>query len=157
MTFNPMRDFNILLADDDKDDCLLFKEVLEELHLKTSLTSVHDGEQLMRLLTKKSSDNFDVLFLDLNMPRKNGFECLAEIKRIGNLKSLPVIIISTSYDPMVTDLLYRNGAQHYICKPADFSELRTIIQEALLLVSEHNNVQPPREKFQLRSLKVNLL
>lgn len=155
--FPPPRDLNILLADDDKDDCLLFKEALEELQLQTALTLVHDGEQLVQLLTKNSNEIFDVLFLDLNMPRKNGFACLEEIKRNDKLKSLPVIIFSTSYDQSVADLLYKNGAQHYICKPADFSELRKIIQEALLLVSEIFSLKRPKQKFLIGSLKANPL
>ena len=157
MSSSPPRELNILLADDDKDDCLLFKEALEELQLQTTLTLVHDGEQLMQLLTKNSNEIFDVLFLDLNMPRKNGFACLEEIKHIDKLKSLPVIIFSTFYDQSVAELLYKNGAQHYIGKPANFYELRKIIEEALLLVSEENSLQPPKEKFLLRSLKANLL
>ncbi|PKQ44771.1 response regulator [Confluentibacter flavum] len=144
---------NILLADDDKDDCLLFIEALDELQLQTTLTLVHDGEQLMQLLLKNSKNIFDVLFLDLNMPRKNGFACFEEIKNNDKLKSLPVIIFSTSCDRSVADQFYKKGAHHYICKPADFSELRKIIQKALLLISEKNSSQPPKEKYLLRSLK----
>ena len=161
---SPPRGLNILLADDDRDDYLLFKEALEELQLQTALTIVHDGEQLMKLLTNlpagrhgNSNEVFDVLFLDLNMPRKNGFACLEEIKRNDKLKSLPVIIFSTFYDQSVAGLLYKKGAQHYIGKPANFYQLRKIIEEALLLVSEKNSLQPPKEKFQLRSLKANVL
>ncbi|WP_100615680.1 response regulator [Confluentibacter citreus] len=155
---------NILLADDDKDDCLLFKEALEELKLQTTLTLVHDGEQLMQLLANlptgrhgNSKDVFDVLFLDLNMPRKNGFVCLEEIKSNNKLKSLPIIIFSTSYEQSVADLLYKNGAQYYICKPAEFSELKRIIQEALLLILQKNSAQPPKEKFLLKSLNAKIL
>jgi len=150
------RKMNILLADDDKDDCLLFKEALEELPQQTKLILVHDGEQLMQLLTKNSNEIFDVLFLDLNMPRKNGYTCLEEIKRNDKLKSLPVVIFSTSYDQSVANLLYNNGAQYYICKPADFSELKKIIQEALLLVFTNNNLQPSKDHFLLRSSRANL-
>lgn len=164
MTYTPPREMNILLADDDKDDCLLFKEALEELQMQTTFTIVHDGEQLMQLLKNlpagrqgNSTKFFDVLFLDLNMPRKNGLSCLEEIKRYDKLKSLPVIIFSTSYDKRVADLLYKNGAQHYICKPSDFSELRKIIQDALLLALENKGLQPPKEKFVLKCLKANLL
>jgi len=153
----PTCEINILLADDDKDDCLLFKEALEELQLQTALTVVYDGEELMQLLTNKSNNIFDVLFLDLNMPRKNGFICLEEIKRNDKLKSLPVIIFTTSYDQRVADLLYENGAHYYICKPADFSKLRNIIRETIKLVSEYNVAQPPKENFVLSCLKANLL
>jgi CheY-like chemotaxis protein len=145
MSSPPLRILNILLADDDLEDCLLFKEALEELQLHTALTFVHDGEQLMQFLTKNSNQNFDVLFLDLNMPRKNGSTCLVEIKQNNKLKSLPVIIFSTCCDQSVADLLYKNGAHHYISKPGNFSELRKIIQEALLLVPERTSLQPLKE------------
>ena len=145
-SFLPL-ELNILLADDDHDDCLLFNEALEELHLNASLSFAHDGEQLMKLLTKKSEDQFDVLFLDLNMPRKNGFACLEEIKKNDKLKSIPVVIFSTSYDPRAADLLYKNGAQYYICKPHDFSDLRKVIQTTLLLVSDKRGLQPMKENF----------
>ncbi len=154
---HPASKLNILLADDDKDDCLLFKEALEELQLQTTLTLVHNGQHLLNLLKKDSDKNFDVLFLDLNMPRINGFECLEEIKRDDKLKSLPVIIFSTSNDLSVADKLYNSGAQHFISKPSNYSILRKIIQEALFLVAEKNSSQPPREKFLLRSLKIKLL
>lgn len=132
-------EFNILLADDDKDDCFFFKDALDELQLHTQLTTVHNGEQLIQLLTNlpagrhgNSNESFDVLFLDLNMPRKNGFTCLEEIKSNDKLKQLSVIIFSTSNDQIIVDLLYKNGALHYICKPADFSELKKKIQQALM-------------------------
>jgi DNA-binding response OmpR family regulator len=125
----------------------LFKEALEELQLNTTLTVVHDGEQLMKLLAKDSDYMYDVLFLDLNMPRKNGFTCLEEIKKNDKLNLLPVIIFSTSYDPRAADVLYRNGAKHYICKPHDFSHLRKVIQATLILISEKNLLQTRRENF----------
>ena len=87
---------HILLADDDKDDCMLFKDALEELPLSTSLAIVHNGEQLMHFLNTQMATPPNVLFLDLNMPRKNGLECLTEIKLNKNLAQLPVIIFSTS-------------------------------------------------------------
>lgn len=152
------RRLNILLADDDKDDCQFFKEALEELQLHTRLTVVHDGEELLQLLQKKTNKIPHVLFLDVNMPRKNGSACLEEIKRNPNLKTLPVIILSTSYDEHIGDLLYEKGAQYYIGKPADFSELKKVIQQAISLVTQSHGkrsciTQPPREKFLLNNLK----
>lgn len=125
---------NILLADDDTDDCIFFKEALEDLPLSTNLTAVHDGEQLMQLLTKETNELPHVLFLDLNMPRKNGFECLSEIKLNKKLKQLPVIIFSTSFDQDVVNLLYKNGAQYFIRKPSEFSQLKKVIQQTLTLI-----------------------
>lgn len=86
----PVKKLSIILADDDIDDCLFFTEALEELKINIQLKIVHDGEELMRQLALKNN-KYDVLFLDLNMPRKNGFECLQEIKSNEKLISLPVI------------------------------------------------------------------
>src|SRR5665647_2218424 len=95
---------NILLADDDTDDCIFFKEALRELLLYTNLTTVQDGEQLMQLLTNETNELPHILFLDLNMPRKNGFECLSEIKQNKNLKDLPVVIFTTFFAVSYTHL-----------------------------------------------------
>jgi CheY-like chemotaxis protein len=139
----------VLLADDDQDDCLLFKEVLEELPLSTSLTIIHDGDQLMKLLEKKNSHLPHVLFLDLNMPRKNGFECLTEIKGNKELNHLSVIIFSTTSEQEIVNLLYRNGAQYYIRKPSEFAHAKKVIYEALTKIAEKNFEQPPKENFVL--------
>jgi CheY-like chemotaxis protein len=138
---------NILLCDDDTDDCYFFNEALEKLFLSTNLTAVHDGEQLMQLLTKETKELPHVLFLDLNMPRKNGFECLVEIKHSNKLKLLPVIIFSTSFDQEVVNLLYKNGAQYIIRKPTEFPQLKKVILLALTLISKENFSQPLRDNF----------
>lgn len=132
----------ILLADDDKDDCFLFREALSELPLPTSLETVHDGEQLMTYLNEHADKLPHVLFLDLNMPRKNGFECLTEIKHSDKLKDLPVIMFSTSYprdahyEQDIIKVLYNIGAQDYIRKPEDFNKLKQVIHEMLLKIND---------------------
>lgn len=141
------KQLNILLADDDSDDCLFFKEALRELLLSTNLTTVHDGEQLMQLLTNETNVLPHVLFLDLNMPRKNGFECLTEIKLSKKLKQLPVIVFSTSFEQEVVNQLYKNGAQYFIRKPSEFSQFKKIIQQSLALIMNENISQPTRENF----------
>lgn len=139
----------ILLADDDKDDNILFKDVLEELLLSTHLATVHNGEQLMKMLNEEKEPLPDILFLDLNMPRKNGFECLSEIKRTEKLKRLPVIIFSTSYESEIVNQLYKNGVQYYIRKPNDFAQFKKVIYQALTLTVQADISQPPWEKFVL--------
>ena len=141
----------LLLADDDKDDCDLFKEALDELSLPAKLAIVHDGEQLMQLLSKQTSALPQVLFLDLNMPRKNGFECLAEIKQNDKLKDLPVIIFSTSFDYDIVTLLHTNGAHYYISKPNEYNKLKNVIHAALSAVAEKGSVKPDRDNFVLES------
>jgi CheY-like chemotaxis protein len=140
---------HLLLADDDEDDCLLFKDALEELPISTLLTAVHNGEHLMQLLNQKNEPLPDILFLDLNMPRKNGFQCLSEIKQNEKLKYLPVIIISTSIEQNIINLLYKNGAQHCLRKPNKFSMFKKLIHHAITLTAQENFAQPPREEFVL--------
>ena len=143
--------YSLLLADDDEDDCAFFKEALDELLLPTELVTVNDGVELMDLLAENLSENLpDILFLDLNMPRKNGYECLTEIKESNELKDLPIIIFSTSLDNSLIDILYDKGATYYIRKPGDFSKLKKVIGNALSISSENNFKQPIREKFILQ-------
>lgn len=143
--------YNLLLADDDLDDCLFFKEALEEIKLDTTLTTVNDGVQLMHYLSLNTNKLPDALFLDLNMPRKSGIECLTEIKSIDNLKHIPIIIFSTSYDIEVVNLLYEKGATYYIRKPGEFSALKKVLFEAISL-TDYTTLKPPkRENFVLLS------
>ena len=151
-----LKQLNILLADDDIDDCIFFKEALEEFTLSSNLTTVHDGEQLMQLLTDETNQLPNILFLDINMPRKNGFECLSEIKLSKKLKQLPVIMFSTSFEQEVVNLLYSGGAHYFIRKPPEFSQFKKIIYQTLALVLKElpdNDIrivaQPTRENFVL--------
>ncbi len=141
---------NILLADDDMDDCLFFKKAVEELPVVTTLTIVNEGEQLMQLLTNEANELPHVLFLDLNMPRKNGFECLSEIKGNKKLHQLPVIIFSTSFEQEVVNQLFKNGAQYFIRKPSEFSQFKKIIQQALTIIAKENISVPTMENFVLK-------
>ena len=129
---------NILLADDDLDDCNFFKHALEELSLSAQLITVHDGEELMSYLAENSSRNggTDVLFLDINMPRKNGLECLSEIKRNPKLKELPVVMFSTSNSWDTINMLFKSGSHVYIHKPSDFAQLKQVIHHALPIAAE---------------------
>jgi CheY-like chemotaxis protein len=145
----------ILLAEDDSDDCYFFKEALKELTLPTQLNTVQDGEQLMQRITTAINELPDVLFLDLNMPRKNGFECLSEIKLNKKLNQLPVIIYSTSFHNTIADILYRNGASFYISKPTDISTLKKTVQQIIMLIAAGKITQPVKENFVLTVEKRN--
>jgi CheY-like chemotaxis protein len=124
--------FKLLLADDDLDDCLLFREALSELPLTTSLTVVNDGEGLLKILALDSTELPDIIFLDLNMPRKNGMECLCEIKSSPYLHRIQVVIFSTSVNEELTSLLLEKGAARCISKPSSYPELKEAILDALL-------------------------
>lgn len=146
----------ILLADDDEDDCFLFQEALAEISLPTHLAMVHDGERLILELEKDKIP--DILFLDLNMPKKDGFQCLAEIKRNEKFRLLPVIIFSTSFQPDVVDKLYENGAHFYIRKPSKFEHFKKVIHYVVSLTQiefpARQIERPTKEKFVLEPEKV---
>ena len=137
---------NILLADDDIDDRFFFAKALNELPLNAQLNTVNNGEQLMDYLAENTDHLPDVLFLDLSMPRKTGFECLVEIKENIKLKDLPVIMFTTSFtrgtdfEDNLKNTLLRMGAQDYIRKPGDFEELKKIIQQVLVRFTEKENI-----------------
>jgi CheY-like chemotaxis protein len=139
---------NILLADDDQADCLLFKLALEALPLTATLNVVHDGELLMEFLTTSQALP-DVLFLDLNMPRKNGFSSLGAIKRNTGLWGLPIVIFSTSSDDKAVNNVFRDAAYYYIRKPDDFTVLKKVLYEALTLISRPDRSMPNKENFML--------
>lgn len=86
---------------------------------------------------RQSQDLPDVIFLDLNMPRKNGFECLKEIRSNPTFKNIAIIVFSTSMQSDVTDMLYLNGAQYYIRKPANYEELKTILGLTFSMLAEN--------------------
>ncbi len=148
------KNINILLADDDQDDCLLFKEALEELPVSAHLTIVHNGEQVIEELTLKGNQLPHVLFLDLNMPGKNGFATLGQIKRSRELQDLPVIIFSTASEMEVVKKVFRDAAHYYICKPVDYSQLKKVIYEALTLITRKNNPLPLAENFMITGASI---
>jgi CheY-like chemotaxis protein len=142
----PIRPLNILLADDDIDDRFFFGEALKELPYDTTLKTAQDGEKLLTYLRDNTDDLPDVIFLDLNMPRKNGAECLLEIKLNEDLQHLPVIIYSTSLHDNIADLLYSNGAYYYILKN-DFPVLLKNLDYILGLIVDNKLERPHRSAF----------
>ena len=131
-----LQQLNILLADDDVDDCMFFKQALQEIPVSSSLAIVHDGDQLMKYLIENSEQLPDVLFLDINMPKKSGPECLSEIKQTKMLENLPVVMFSTSNSWDTIKMLFKSGAHVYIHKPNDFAQLKQVIHHALPIAAE---------------------
>ena len=129
---------HILLADDDQDDCEFFQEALAGIPINTQLNIVNNGALLMEWLAKHPSVLPDFLFLDLNMPRKNGLECLKEIRQIHHLQSLSIIILAATVIPTLLDELFTNGVLYYVKKPDSFEALTQIIQQVLSMPDEKN-------------------
>ena len=141
---------HILLADDDESDRFLFREAFSELSIKTLVHTVNDGVQLMEYLAQADTPLPHLLFLDLNMPRKNGLECLREIRMDEKLKNISIAIYSTSSSERDMDEAFRNGANIYIKKPSDFSELKQILDKAVMTAYLYEEPPFNRANFLLR-------
>lgn len=141
---------HILLADDDESDRLLFTEAFAELKIKTIVRTVNNGVQLMERLNMENIPLPHLLFLDLNMPQKNGIECLKEIKSDEKLKDIFVAIYSTSENDKDMEVTFLNGANVYITKPNNFNTLKQVLEKAVSTAYLYQDQSMIRENFLLR-------
>lgn len=125
----------ILMADDDRDDCLLVKDAFIESRLVNDLRFVEDGEDLMDYLYNRSkysdvtvAPRPGLVLLDLNMPRKDGREALMEIKADPDLRGIPIVVLTTSKQEEDILRSYDVGANSYITKPVTFKGLVEVIK-----------------------------
>ena len=122
---------DVLLVDDDSGDILLTKKALQSGNMFNSLHVAKDGVEAMRFLRREdehaAAARPDLILLDLNMPRKDGRQTLAEIKADDNLKSIPVVVLTTSESDRDIAQSYDLQASCYISKPVDYNEFAEVI------------------------------
>lgn len=126
----------ILIADDDKDDCQMITEALQESRLLNELQFVHDGEALLTHLHNKwelsQSNNKNLMpgliLLDLNMPKMDGREVLMEIKKYPHLHRIPIVVLTTSQAEEDIIRSYNLGANSFITKPIEFEVLVQVMR-----------------------------
>lgn len=116
-----------LLADDDADDALLFCEALTNIATVMECYKVENGKEVFKFL-ESPIDNPDVIFLDINMPIMNGWDCLKKLKDNPVYSTIPTIMYSTSSAKKDIDLAYSLGALLFLTKPEDFKELCKILE-----------------------------
>ncbi|MFD1605359.1 response regulator [Flavobacterium artemisiae] len=123
---------SIYLVDDDEDDRMIFGEVLSEVCPSIDLRMLQSGQELSELLCMDLEPLPDIIFLNVNMPMKNGFDCLREIRsRQDDLKFLRILMFSTSKNPETITASMRLGADFYAVKPASLSDFRMLIIKVL--------------------------
>jgi CheY-like chemotaxis protein len=138
--------FTILVADDDPDDRFLLGEAFGELQGTGKMHFVEDGEQLTNYLYRQGeytdpvhSPQAELIFLDLNMPKKNGRQALVEIKADKHLSKIPVIVWSSSNSEEDIAFCHEAGADSYYTKPAEYGEMveavRGLVAKYLFQVS----------------------
>lgn len=113
----------VVLAEDDDEDADIFRDALADLNINVQLTIVENGILLMNFL-EQSKILPDLVFLDLNMPLKNGLQCLKDIKNSERLKSLFTIILSTSSNEIQKKEMYVNGANLFLTKASSYVEFK---------------------------------
>jgi CheY-like chemotaxis protein len=131
----PAELIQILMADDDPDDRLMARKALQEYRLKNGIQFVEDGEELMDYLHRRgkyadpaTSPEPGLILLDLNMPKKDGREALAEIKADPVLRKIPVVILTTSKAEEDVLRSYDLGVNSYITKPVTFQGLAEVMK-----------------------------
>ena len=125
--------FHILLVEDNEGDILLTREALDSAKIKVTLSVVKDGEAAIDFLDRRGvyqdACRPDMLLLDINLPRKNGQEVLQYVKEKESLRSIPVIILTTSSSKADVDLSYQNHANCYIVKSDDSNIFMGVIEK----------------------------
>ena len=119
----------ILLVDDDPGDCRLVEESLRDSKRASKVTIVHSGDDALAHLRKRGADKPDVVLLDLNMPGKDGFATLKEIRGDKSLTQLPVVILTTSTNQDDVDESYRLHANCFVSKPTAFGDFGAVVRE----------------------------
>lgn len=132
MTDTEGRPVQILLVEDSPSDTDLTIEALREAKIRNHLSVVEDGVQAMEFLRREGpfveAPRPDLIMLDLNLPRKDGREVLAEIKADERLKTIPVVVLTTSRAERDVLRAYQLSANCYITKPVDFAQFLQVIR-----------------------------
>ena len=131
-----VRNPNIFYTDDDEDDQELFKGALAEVDDTLILTTANDGDMLLDLLEQTSLAP-KLIFLDLNMPRKNGYEVLREMRSNGKMKHYPVVIFSTTSDDTAVYKTRQLGANLFVPKPSTYKGIKKAIEACVNMDWQH--------------------
>jgi CheY-like chemotaxis protein len=138
---------HILLADDSPDEHFLFIHTVKGIDNNVTISTVSNGEELITTLDKIKTELPDIIFLDINMPLKNGKESLADIRKNTRLKELPVVIYSTSDEKRDIEETFALGANLYIRKPQDFIELEDILAGVIKLYRTEGIKRATKDKY----------
>ncbi|MEO5648102.1 MAG: response regulator [Chitinophagaceae bacterium] len=143
-----MKPIHILYADDDPDDQELLRESLEESEVDFLLKTVDDGAELIKqLATINSPPPPHLILLDINMPRKNGIECLVAIRKIARLELIPIIMFTTSIGLTDIDQSFKYGANRYLPKDFFISNSKVIIEKIFVGSLKNILLSVSRDRF----------
>jgi CheY-like chemotaxis protein len=144
-TTTPLR---VLFVDDDTDESYLFNEALEHAGLFIELSRAKNGNDLLSYLNNEPLP--DLVFIDLNMPYKDGLEALTEIRKQQKFKELPLVIYSTTKNDIQIDSSYEHGANLFVVKPNNFDGMVQVVKK-VCTIDWKNFRTPKREEFLILS------
>ena len=142
-----MKRLNLLLADDDSDDCLFFEEAFTELAPGSTILVKKDGEEVLNYLFHPQSILPDIIFLDLNIPFIDGVKCLEEIRKNNKLANIFIVMNTTTASHKEIDLSYDKGANLFLIKPNSFLELKKSIEAIINLDFQEMILNRRRDQF----------
>ncbi len=120
---------HVLLVEDDEGDVLLIREAFADNKVRNSLDVAADGEQAIAYLRDPANPRPDLILLDLNLPRKDGREVLAEVKADNELRTIPVVVLTTSEADEDILRSYDLHANAYVTKPVDFDRFIEVVRQ----------------------------
>lgn len=135
---------HVLLVDDDSDESYLFNEALEHAGLNIRLSRANNGNHLLSFLLSEPTP--DLVFMDINMPYKDGVEALAEIRKNPRFETLPLVIYSTTNNENSINACYKKGANLFVIKPNNFDGMVKVVKK-VCTVDWTNYKKPSREEF----------
>ena len=131
MSYSPEKKIQLLLVDDDEDDRELYAEVIKEINAEIDIQLLSNEKELTHYLSQPETTLPDLIFLDINMPGKNGVEILEDLKANKKYKHIPVVMCTTSSYSHLIEKCKILGAYAYICKPNTMSIIREVLREIL--------------------------
>jgi CheY-like chemotaxis protein len=137
----------VILAEDDPDDQEIFQEALKQSDVNAELTIVSNGKELVDTLKDNNQENPDIIFLDLNMPVKDGKEALKEIKTDEELKEIPAVVLSTSDNPKEIKESFQAGANLYLTKPNSFKAFVLLLRKVFSFHWTRSLLRPVWSRF----------
>lgn len=139
---------NVLIAEDDDDDYLIFSIAIEELAYTVLLSRAKNGEVLLKLLEENIPD---ILFLDILMPCMEGRDCLKTIRSKKEYDSMPIIMYTSMDDLKNIEFCYREGSNLFVVKPNSIAELKDALERILAIDWKKTLYFPPRSEFVIDS------
>ncbi|MBV4358994.1 response regulator [Pinibacter aurantiacus] len=138
---------NVLIAEDDDDDYLIFSLAVEELSVRVILSRAENGDVLMKMLNEKHPD---LLFLDILMPCRDGRQCIKEIRADSKFDSLPIIVYSSLKDMETIEFCYRAGSNLYAVKPSSLKDVKQALERIFSVDWKKMLYYPPLSQFVIR-------